>query len=100
MYCAGNPVVLVDPNGMEIGWVEGTGTGIYWDPKINSRSEAATAGVKYHGQEGWGYNESTGSKIHYKSDGTQSESTTQLEGTTVYGLKGTGAAVAAIKSRV
>ncbi|MGD9494462.1 MAG: RHS repeat domain-containing protein [Bacteroidales bacterium] len=50
MYCSGNPVMRIDPTGMNDGWVEGDGTGIYWDENVNSASEAEAMGLKYHGQ--------------------------------------------------
>lgn len=47
-----NPISRVDPDGGNDGWVEGEGTGIYWDGNINSASEASAAGVKWHGMSG------------------------------------------------
>jgi hypothetical protein len=48
MYCAGNPVRLIDPDGR--GWVEGDETGVYWDKNINTQEQANDAGLTYHGQ--------------------------------------------------
>lgn len=39
VYCANNPVRLVDPNGREIGWIDdGQGT-VFWDKNTNSEEE-------------------------------------------------------------
>lgn len=99
-YCHWNPVMLTDPDGMDDGWVEDPNDkskGVYWDPKVNSDAEAQTAGVKYHGQEGYGANEETGGRIHYKPDGTSSESAITLTGPTVYGFRGDGAVCRAME---
>ncbi|MGD9493443.1 MAG: RHS repeat-associated core domain-containing protein [Bacteroidales bacterium] len=50
MYCSGNPVMKVDPNGMNDGWVEGLDGDIYWDKNINTPQQADAAGVEYVGQ--------------------------------------------------
>ncbi|NMD00144.1 MAG: hypothetical protein GYA62_10535, partial [Bacteroidales bacterium] len=52
-YCQWNPVGRTDPNGALDGWVEdpaNPNAGVHWDPKINSESEATTAGKIYRGQ--------------------------------------------------
>ena len=48
MYCAGNPVMLVDPDGRD--WVQGDGTEKYWDENITSRKQAKQSGLKYYGK--------------------------------------------------
>ncbi len=99
-YCQWNPVGRVDPTGALDGWVEDEANpdkGVYWDPNINSQAQADAAGVKYHGQEGWGYNENTGNRIHYKTDGFSTESLTTLSTHNVYGLKGSGTVTKAME---
>ncbi|NMC98712.1 MAG: RHS repeat-associated core domain-containing protein, partial [Bacteroidales bacterium] len=52
-YCQWNPVGRIDPDGAFDGWVEdpdNPNAGVYWDPKINSESEAIVAGKTYRGQ--------------------------------------------------
>ena len=83
MYCSGSPVMRIDINGMWDGWVEGNGTGIYWDPEVNSPKEATAKGLIYHGQEGTEIDETTGSLIYYNSDGTKSISSQNLPPFTV-----------------
>ncbi len=39
MYVRGNPVMMVDPNGMNDGWVENDGK-VFWDDNVNSQKEA------------------------------------------------------------
>ncbi|MEI6697293.1 MAG: TIGR02594 family protein [Bacteroidota bacterium] len=51
MYCSGNPINKVDPDGMNDGWVEDNGDkthNVYWDPKVSSKAEAV--GKTYHGE--------------------------------------------------
>jgi len=50
MYCSGNPVMRIDLNGMDDGWVEGAEGNIYWDNNINSQKQADASGVGYVGQ--------------------------------------------------
>jgi hypothetical protein len=84
MYCLGNPIVLVDPNGMESDdWVEKTDDNgnktIVWDDNVTSADDPdLKSGDKYLGKDGYSFNESTGSAIHYKPDKTTEEFTQTL----------------------
>ncbi len=49
-YCSNNPVMRVDPTGMNDDWVQGADGGIKWDK--NATSQATTkAGEKYLGKD-------------------------------------------------
>ena len=70
VYCANNPVKLVDPNGEEIDWVMDKNGRIYWDE--NAKNQQTTKqGELYLGKEG---QRSTGTDVwNYHSDGTVDE---------------------------
>jgi hypothetical protein len=51
IYVRGNPVMLVDPNGMSDGWVENEGK-VFWDGKTNSKEEFDK---NYEGKTGYSY---------------------------------------------
>ena len=71
-YCAGNPIMFIDPDGNSVHWVESKTGNIYWDD--NAISESTTkAGEKYLGPEGYGINEANGNVIHYGANGIASE---------------------------
>ena len=81
VYCAGNPVKLVDVDGND--WVEGE-NGIYWNNDVNSATDKnLPKGEKYIGKEGYGINPETGNAIHYKQDGTTSSFSQSLSEVTV-----------------
>ena len=90
MYCSGNPVMRIDPNGMSDGWVEGDGTGVYWDKSVNTASEAEAKGLKYHGQTVFAKGESSNRLRYGDSHGGWHDAST-LSGVTIHGFKGGGA---------
>jgi len=51
-YCAWNPLVLVDPDGNDLGWYKDENGYTQYDPKINSQKDLTEAGIKgnYKGQ--------------------------------------------------
>ena len=49
VYCANNPIKLVDPNGEEFDWVEKADGTIYWDDNATSQ-ETTKEGEKYLGK--------------------------------------------------
>ena len=51
-YCADNPVILVDPDGREIDWVEDKNEKIYWDNKAINQA-TTKPGEKYRGKQGY-----------------------------------------------
>ena len=75
VYCANNPVKLVDPNGEEIGWVEKADGTIYWDENAHNQ-KTTKKGDTYLGEEG---QRSVGTTVlNYHSDGTYNEQETIL----------------------
>ena len=83
VYCAGNPVKLVDVDGND--WVEGE-NGIYWNNDVNSATDKnLPKGEKYIGKEGYGINPETGNAIHYDSNGNTTETPIGLNEVKVYG---------------
>ncbi len=71
-YCAGNPIMFIDPDGNSVHWVESKTGNVYWDD--NAISESTTkAGEKYLGPEGYGINEANGNVINYGANGIASE---------------------------
>ena len=70
VYCANNPIKLVDPNGEEIDWVMDKNGRIYWDE--NAKNQQTTKqGETYLGKEG---QRSIGTDVwNYNSDGTTDE---------------------------
>ena len=75
VYCADNPVKLVDPNGEEIGWVEKADGTIYWDENAHNQ-KTTKKGDTYLGEEG---QRSVGTTVlNYHSDGTYNEQETVL----------------------
>ena len=69
VYCANNPIKLVDPNGEEIDWVEKADGTIYWDENATSK-ETTKFGEIYLGKAGQrveGQN-----VVNYNSDGSLS----------------------------
>jgi len=48
-YVGGNPIMMVDPNGMEQDWVESAGGQIYWDKNASSQ-KTTKAGERYLGK--------------------------------------------------
>ncbi len=52
VYCANNPVKLVDPNGEEFGWVEDNDGNVFWDNNTNSADEFEQ---NYKGKTGYSY---------------------------------------------
>ena len=52
VYCADNPVKLVDPNGEEFGWVEDNDGNVFWDNNTNSADEFEQ---NYKGKTGYSY---------------------------------------------
>jgi RHS repeat-associated protein len=81
-YCSNNPMNKVDPTGMFDDWVESASGEIYWDKNATSKG-TTKPGETYLGKEGYGINSETGGRIHYKSDGTKSESSNELKGPTI-----------------
>ncbi len=51
-YCAWNPVMLVDPNGMSAGWVKNDEGNVFWDNNTNSQGEFDK---NYAGKQGYSY---------------------------------------------
>ena len=51
VYCANNPIKLVDPNGEEVDWVQRADGTIYWDDNATS-PENTKKGETYLGKEG------------------------------------------------
>ncbi|MBR6251936.1 MAG: RHS repeat-associated core domain-containing protein, partial [Bacteroidales bacterium] len=89
-YCAGNPIMFIDPDGNSIHWVESKTGNIYWDD--NAISESTTkAGEKYLGIEGYGINEITGDAIHYGANGVATEAPIGIGDITDSGDKGISA---------
>ncbi|MBN2772023.1 MAG: hypothetical protein JXR90_15135, partial [Spirochaetes bacterium] len=76
MYVLGNPLILIDPNGMSASnpdWVETTddegNKTIVWDDKVTSADDSdLKEGDKYMGKEGYAIDENTGEALHYKPD--------------------------------
>ena len=67
VYCANNPIKLVDPNGEEIDWVEKADGTIYWDENAHNQ-ETTKKGETYLGKEG---QRSVGTTVlNYHSDRT------------------------------
>ena len=70
VYCANNPIKLVDPNGEEIDWVMDKNGRIYWDDNAINQ-ETTKQGDIYLGKEG---QRSIGTDVwNYNSDGTTDE---------------------------
>jgi RHS repeat-associated protein len=69
-YCHNNPVIIIDPDGMNDGWVQ-TSDGIYWDKNINSQDDFNKSGItgKYLGQTGFGKDANSNSNIFYSGSG-------------------------------
>jgi RHS repeat-associated protein len=75
VYCADNPVRLVDPNGEEIGWVEKADGTICWDKNAHNQ-KTTKKGERYLGEEG---QRSVGTTVlNYHNDGSISEQRTVL----------------------
>ncbi len=68
-YVGGNPIMMIDPNGMEQGWVEHEGK-VFWDDKINSQKQA----VAKYGDQATYHNEAVvrenGTTYRLNSDGS------------------------------
>ena len=52
VYCANNPVKLVDPDGEEIGWIQDNEGNVFWDENTNSIEDFK---CNYDGKTGYSY---------------------------------------------
>ena len=90
IFCAGNPIMFIDPDGNSVHWVESKTGNVYWDD--NAISESTTkAGEKYLGPEGYGINEANGNVIHYGANGIASEAPMGIGDISVSGDRGISA---------
>jgi len=72
-YCSNNPVMRIDPTGMNDDWVDRGGQ-VVWDPNITGSTDPdLQEGDKYLGKETFSFNPISGMAIHHMDGGTTQE---------------------------
>ena len=74
-FVSNNPIMRIDPDGMDDGWVEGEGGEMTYDPDVHSQQDLVDQGKSgtYKGEKGQGYNPETGNQVYYGEDGESFE---------------------------
>ena len=86
-FMSNNPVMRIDPTGMDDGWVEGEDGNITYDADVHSQQDLKDQGKSgtYKGEEGTGFNSETGNQVYYGSNGESFEYSQMVSDATVDG---------------
>ena len=88
-FSSNNPIVRIDPDGMDDGWVEDECGNTTYDPDVHSQQGLVKQGKSgtYKGEEGVGFNPETGNRVMYNNDGSSFEYSQMLYDVEVDGGK-------------